>query len=195
MAFELPALPYARDALVPHMSPETFDYHYAKHHQAYLTRLNQLVDGTPEAGKSLEEIIRTSAGVLFNQAAQVWNHTFFWSCLKPGGGGTPTGALADAINRDFGSFEAFKEKFATATAGQFGSGWGWLVVKDGRLEVMTTSNADLPMKHGATALFTIDVWEHAYYIDYRNDRVRFIKTILENLANWDFAAQNLASAS
>ena len=195
MAFELPALPYARDALVPHMSPETFDYHYAKHHQAYLTRLNQLVDGTPDASKSLEEIIRSSSGVLFNQAAQVWNHTFFWSCLKPGGGGAPTGALADAINRDFGSFEAFKDKFATATAGQFGSGWGWLVVKDGRLEVMTTSNADLPMKHGATALFTIDVWEHAYYIDYRNDRVRFIKTILESLANWDFAAQNLASAS
>jgi Fe-Mn family superoxide dismutase len=195
MAFELPALPYARDALMPHMSPETFDYHYAKHHQAYLTRLNQLVDGTPDASKSLEEIIRSSSGVLFNQAAQVWNHTFFWSCLKPGGGGAPTGALADAINRDFGSFEAFKDKFATATAGQFGSGWGWLVVKDGRLEVMTTSNADLPMKHGATALFTIDVWEHAYYIDYRNDRVRFIKTILESLANWDFAAQNLASAS
>jgi Fe-Mn family superoxide dismutase len=195
MAFELPALPYARDALVPHMSPETFDYHYAKHHQAYLTRLNQLVDGTPDASKSLEDIIRTSSGVLFNQAAQVWNHTFFWSCLKPGGGGTPTGALADAITRDFGSFEAFKEKFATATAGQFGSGWGWLVVKDGRLEVMTTSNADLPMKHGATALFTIDVWEHAYYIDYRNDRVRFIKTILENLANWEFAAANLAAAN
>ena len=195
MAFELPALPYARDALMPHMSPETFDYHYAKHHQAYLTRLNQLVDGTPDASKSLEEIIRSSSGVLFNQAAQVWNHTFFWSCLKPGGGGAPTGALADAINRDFGSFEAFKDKFATATAGQFGSGWGWLVVKDGRLEVMTTSNADLPMKHGATALFTIDVWEHAYYIDSRNDRVRFIKTILETLATWDFAAQNLASAS
>lgn len=194
MAFELPQLPYAKDALAPHMSAETFDYHYGKHHQAYVTKLNQLTEGTEMASKSLEAIILESSGGLFNQAAQVWNHTFFWHCLKPGGGGTPSGALAAAIDRDFGSFDAFKEKFAATAAGQFGSGWGWLVVKDGKLDVMATANADTPMKHGATALFTVDVWEHAYYVDYRNDRGRFIKTILENLANWDFAAENFAKA-
>jgi Fe-Mn family superoxide dismutase len=194
MAFELPQLPYAKDALAPYMSAETFDYHYGKHHQAYVTKLNQLTEGTEMASKSLEAIILESSGGLFNQAAQVWNHTFFWHCLKPGGGGAPSGALAAAIDRDFGSFDAFKEKFAATAAGQFGSGWGWLVVKDGKLDVMATANADTPMKHGATALFTVDVWEHAYYVDYRNDRGRFIKTILENLANWDFAAENLAKA-
>lgn len=194
MAFELPQLPYAKDALAPYMSAETFDYHYGKHHQAYITKLNQLTEGTETASKSLEAIIMESSGGLFNQAAQVWNHTFFWHCLKPGGGGAPTGALAAAIDRDFGSFDAFKEKFAATAAGQFGSGWGWLVVKDGKLDVMATANADTPMKHGATALFTVDVWEHAYYVDYRNDRGRFIKTILENLANWDFVAENLAKA-
>jgi Fe-Mn family superoxide dismutase len=193
MAFELPQLPYARDALLPFMSVETFDYHYAKHHQAYVTNLNKLTAGTDNESKSLEDIIMSSSGGLFNNAAQVWNHTFFWNCLKPGGGGAPTGALAAAIERDFGSFEAFKEKFSATAAGQFGSGWGWLVAKDGKLELMATSNADLPMKHGATAIFTVDVWEHAYYIDYRNDRAKFIKTILENLANWDFAAQNFAA--
>jgi Fe-Mn family superoxide dismutase len=191
MAFELPTLPYAKDALVPHMSPETFDYHYSKHHQAYVTNLNNLVQGTDKAEKSLNDIIMSASGGLFNNAAQVWNHTFFWNCLKPGGGGAPTGALADAITRDFGSFDAFKDKFAATAAGQFGSGWGWLVQRDGKLEVMGTANADLPMKHGATALFTVDVWEHAYYIDYRNDRKKFITSVLDNLANWDFAGSHL----
>jgi len=195
MAFELPKLPYAKDALAPFMSAETFDYHHGKHHQAYINKLNQLVAGTDLESKSLEEIIKTSSGVLFNQAAQVWNHTFFWNCMKPAGGGVPTGDLAAAITRDFGSFDSFVEKFAATAAGQFGSGWGWLVVKDGKLDVMSTANADLPMAHGATALFTVDVWEHAYYVDYRNDRGRFIKTIIENLANWDFVAANLKKAS
>lgn len=193
MAFELPTLPYAKDALVPYMSPETFDYHYSKHHQAYVTNLNKLVAGTDNEGKSLEDIIMSASGGLFNNAAQVWNHTFFWNCLKPGGGGEPTGALADAINRDFGSFQAFKEKFAATTAGQFGSGWGWLVEKGGKLELMATANADLPMKHGAKALFTVDVWEHAYYVDYRNDRAKFINTVVDKLANWDFVAANFGA--
>jgi len=193
MAFELPQLPYAKDALVPFMSPETFDYHYGKHHNAYVTNLNKLVAGTENEGKALEDIIMAAGpGGLFNNSAQVWNHTFFWSCLKPGGGGEPTGDLADAIVRDFGSFQAFRDKFAATAAGQFGSGWGWLVQKDGKLEVMATANADLPMKHGAKALFTVDVWEHAYYIDYRNDRAKFIATVVDKLANWEFAASHLA---
>jgi len=194
MAFELPTLPYAKDALVPHMSPETFDYHYAKHHQAYVNNLNKLVAGTENESKSLEEIIMSSSGGLFNNAAQVWNHTFFWNCLSPDGGGLPHGELATAIDRDFGSFSAFRDKFAATAAGQFGSGWGWLVVKDGKLEIMATANADLPMKHGATALFTVDVWEHAYYVDYRNDRAKFIATVISSLANWDFVSQNLKNA-
>lgn len=194
MAFELPTLPYAKDALVPHMSPETFDYHYAKHHQAYVNNLNKLVAGTENESKSLEEIIMNSSGGLFNNAAQVWNHTFFWNCLSPSGGGLPTGELATAIDRDFGSFSAFRDKFAATAAGQFGSGWGWLVLKDGKLDVMATANADLPMKHGATALFTVDVWEHAYYVDYRNDRAKFIATVVSSLANWYFVATNLKNA-
>jgi len=192
MTFELPKLPYAKDALVPYMSAETFDYHYSKHHNAYVNNLNKLVAGTENESKSLEEIILAApAGGLFNNAAQVWNHTFFWSCLTPGGGGEPKGDLADAITRDFGSFAAFKEKFAATAAGQFGSGWGWLIQKDGKLEVIGTANADLPMKHGAKAIFTVDVWEHAYYIDYRNERPKFIATVIDKLANWDFAASNL----
>jgi Fe-Mn family superoxide dismutase len=194
MAFELPPLPYGKDALVPHMSPETFDYHYAKHHQAYVNNLNKLVAGTDNESKSLEEIIMSSSGGLFNNAAQVWNHTFFWNCLSPSGGGLPHGELATAIDRDFGSFSAFRDKFAATAAGQFGSGWGWLVMKDGKLDVMATSNADLPMKHGATALFTVDVWEHAYYVDYRNDRAKFIASVISSLANWDFVAANLKKA-
>lgn len=192
MTFELPPLPYAKDALTPYMSAETFDFHYGKHHAAYVNNLNKLVAGTDNASKSLEEIIASvSSGPLFNNSAQVWNHTFFWNCLKPGGGGEPTGELADAIVRDFGSFAAFKEKFAATAAGQFGSGWGWLVSKGGKLEVMATANADTPSKHGATALFTVDVWEHAYYVDYRNDRAKFIATVVDKLANWDFATENL----
>ena len=192
MTFELPKLAYAQDALEPYMSAETFAFHYGKHHAAYVNNLNKLVAGTPNAEKSLEAIIMESSGGLFNNAAQTWNHTFFWSCLKPNGGGLPTGALAAAIDSDFGSFDAFKAQFAANAAGQFGSGWGWLVEKDGKLSLMATANADLPMKHGAKALFTVDVWEHAYYVDYRNDRAKFIATIVDKLANWDFVAANLA---
>ncbi|MCP3102576.1 superoxide dismutase [Myxococcus sp. K15C18031901] len=195
MAFTLPELPYKKDALAPHMSAETLEFHHGKHHAAYVNNLNKLLDGKPEAAKSLEEIILSSDGGVFNNAAQVWNHTFFWNCMKPNGGGEPKGDLADAIKRDFGSFEKFKEEFSTAAATQFGSGWAWLVQgKDGKLAVTKTPNADLPMKHGQKALLTIDVWEHAYYIDYRNLRPKFIETFLTSLVNWDFVAQNLKGA-
>lgn len=192
MPFELPPLPYAKDALAPHMSAETFDYHHGKHHNAYVTNLNKLTEGKPEAKKSLEELIKTTEGGLFNNAAQVWNHTFFWNCMKKGGGGEPKGKLADAIKKDFGSFDEFKKQFTEAATTQFGSGWAWLVKgKDGKLKVMKTSNADTPVRTGETALLTIDVWEHAYYVDHRNARPKFIETFLGHLANWDFAAKNL----
>ena len=190
MAFTLPELPFAKDALAPHMSAETLEFHHGKHHQAYVTNLNKLIEGKPEANKSLEEIILSSDGGVFNNAAQVWNHTFFWNCMKPNGGGEPTGELAEAIKRDFGSFDAFSEQFANAAATQFGSGWAWLVKDGDKLKVVKTANADLPMKHGQKALLTIDVWEHAYYIDYRNARPKFIDTFLKHLVNWDFVAQN-----
>jgi Fe-Mn family superoxide dismutase len=195
MSFELPPLPYAQDALEPLMSARTLSFHYGKHHAGYVKKLNAAIEGTDNATKSLEEIIMSASGGLFNNAAQVWNHTFFWSCLKPNGGGAPTGDLADAINRDFGSFDEFKKQFAAAAGGQFGSGWGWLVLDGGKLKVVSTGNADLPMKHGQTALFTVDVWEHAYYLDYQNARPDFINTILDKLANWDFVAKNLAEAN
>ena len=191
MSFELPPLPYAKDALAPHMSAETFDYHYGKHHQAYVNKLNELTEGKPEANKSLEEIIRTSEGGLFNQAGQVWNHTCFWNSMKPGGGGQPTGDLADAIKRDFGGLDKFKDEFAKAAAGRFGSGWAWLILDGGKLKITTTSNADTPVKDNKTVLFNLDVWEHAYYIDYRNARPKFISAFLDHLVNWDFAAENL----
>ena len=193
MSFELPALPYAKDALAPHISAETLEYHYGKHHQAYVTNLNNLIKGTAFEGKSLEEIVRTSEGGVFNNAAQVWNHTFYWNSMSPNGGGAPTGAVADAIDGAFGSYDDFKAKFAEAATTQFGSGWAWLVDNGSGLEIMKTSNADLPMKHGAKALLTIDVWEHAYYIDFRNARPKYIDTYLDHLVNWDFVAQNLAS--
>ncbi|MFY1826823.1 superoxide dismutase [Myxococcus fulvus] len=191
MAFTLPPLPYAHDALAPHMSKETLEYHHDKHHQTYVTNLNKLLDGKAEASKSLEEIILSSDGGVFNNAAQVWNHTFFWNCMKPKGGGLPTGELLAAINRDFGSFDKFKEEFSTAATTQFGSGWAWLVLDKDKLAITKTSNADLPMKHGQKALLTIDVWEHAYYIDFRNARPKFIETFLTHLVNWDFVADNL----
>lgn len=191
MSFELPQLPYDKSALEPYMSSETFDYHYGKHHAAYVTNLNKAVEGTPNKNKSLEEIIMSSDGGLFNNAAQHWNHSFFWKCMAPNAGGSPSGALADAITRDFGSFDQFKTQFATAATSQFGSGWAWLVQDQGKLKITSTSNADLPMKHGQKALFTVDVWEHAYYIDYRNARPKFVETVLEKLANWQFAAANL----
>jgi Fe-Mn family superoxide dismutase len=194
MAFELPQLPYAKDALVPHMSAETFEYHYGKHHAAYVNNLNAAVKDKPEEKKSLEEIILSSDGPLFNNSAQVWNHTFFWHCMKPQGGGKPAGDLAQALERDFGGFDKFREQFVQAAVKQFGSGWAWLVSEGGKLKITSTANADLPMKHNQTALFTVDVWEHAYYIDYRNLRQKFVETIVDNLANWDFAGENLKKA-
>ena len=192
MPFTLPPLPYDKGALAPHISAETLDFHYGKHHQAYVTNLNKLLEGKPEASKSLEEIVLSSEGGVFNNAAQVWNHTFYWHSLKPQGGGAPTGDLAAAITRDFGSVEKFGEEFTAAATTQFGSGWAWLVLgKDKKLAVTKTSNADLPLKHGQTPLLTIDVWEHAYYIDYRNARPKYIETFLTSLANWDFALENL----
>ncbi len=195
MAFTLTPLPYDKNALAPHISAETLDFHHGKHHQAYVTNLNKALEGKPEANKNLEEVILASDGPVFNNAAQVWNHTFYWSSMKPNGGGQPTGDLADAIKRDFGSFEKFSEAFSNAAATQFGSGWAWLVLgKDKKLAVTKTPNADLPLKHGEKALLTIDVWEHAYYIDYRNARPKYIETFLKSLANWDFALENLKKA-
>jgi len=195
MAFTLPALPYDKAALAPHISAETLEFHHGKHHQAYVTNLNKLLEGKPEASKSLEEIVLSSEGGVFNNAAQVWNHTFYWQSMKPQGGGAPTGDLAAAITRDFGSVEKFGEEFTAAATTQFGSGWAWLVLgKDKKLSVTKTGNADLPLKHGQTPLLTIDVWEHAYYIDYRNARPKYIETFLKSLVNWDFALANLKKA-
>ncbi len=193
MAFELPALPYAENALAPHISAETIEYHYGKHHKTYVDNLNKAVDGTPDADASLESIIMKAEGPLFNNAAQVWNHTFFWNGLAPSGGGQPTGAAADRIASDLGGYDAFRAQLTDAGLTQFGSGWAWLVEQDGKLAIMKTPNADLPMKHGAKALWTIDVWEHAYYIDYRNARAKFIDVVLDSLINWDFVNANLAS--
>lgn len=190
MAFELPALPFEKNALEPHISAETLEYHYGKHHQAYVTKLNDLTDGTADANKSLEEIIKSSSGGLFNQAAQVWNHTFYWHCLSPNGGGEPSGALGEAISAKFGSFDKFKAEFSTKAAGNFGSGWTWLIkTDDGGVDIVNTDDADTPIAHGQTPLLTIDVWEHAYYIDYRNARPKYLEAVW-NLINWDFVAQN-----
>jgi Fe-Mn family superoxide dismutase len=195
MPFSLPPLPYDKNALAPHISAETLEYHHGKHHQAYVTNLNKLTEGKPEASKPLDDVILASEGPVFNNAAQIWNHTFYWSSMKPGGGGQPAGELADAIKRDFGSIEKFTEEFTNAAATQFGSGWAWLVIgKDKKLSVTKTGNADLPMKHGQKALLTIDVWEHAYYIDYRNARPKYIEVFLKSLVNWDFALGNLKKA-
>lgn len=194
MAFSLPELPYAKDALAPHISAETLDFHHGKHHNTYVTKLNGLVEGTDKASSSLEDIITSSDGGLFNQAAQVWNHTFYWHCMKPNGGGAPIGALATAIDGAFGGFDAFKNEFADAAATQFGSGWAWLAIKDGKLAVTKTANADTPLAHGQKPLLTIDVWEHAYYIDFRNARPNYISTFLDHLVNWDYVAENLAKA-
>ena len=192
MAFELPPLPYEKNALEPHMSAETLDFHHGKHHNTYVTNLNNLVPGTEYEGKDLETIIKTSSGGILNNAAQVWNHTFFRNCLSPNGGGEPTGELAEAINKAFGSLENFKEEFSKASVTTFGSGWGWLVKKsDGSLAVVSTSNANNPMTEGHTPLLTCDVWEHAYYIDYRNARPKFVEAFW-NIVNWDFVAKNFA---
>lgn len=194
MPFTLPELPYSKDALAPHITAETLEFHHGKHHNAYVVNLNKLLEGKPEADKSLEDIIMSSEAGVFNNAAQIWNHTFYWHSMKPNGGGQPTGDLLAAINRDFGSFDKFKEEFTTAATTQFGSGWAWLVVEGGKLKVTKTSNADLPMKHGQKALLTLDVWEHAYYIDFRNLRPKYIETFFSSLVNWDFAAENLKKA-
>ncbi len=192
MAHELPALPYAQDALEPHISAETLEYHYGKHHQTYVTNLNNLIEDSEFADASLEEIIMKASGGLFNNAAQVWNHTFYWNCLTPNGGGEPSGDLLAAINSTFGSFDEFKQQFATSCATNFGSGWTWLVKNsDGSIEIVHTSNAGSPLTTGQTPLLTCDVWEHAYYIDYRNARPKYVEHFW-NLVNWDFVAKNFA---
>ena len=193
MAFELPALPYAQNALQPHISAETLEFHYGKHHKTYVDKLNGLVDGTDLAGKSLEEVVRASQGPVFNNAAQVWNHTFYWHCLSPNGGGEAKGAAARAIDSAFGSFAAFKEQFTNSAVNNFGSGWTWLVKgADGKLAIVNTGNAATPLTDKALVpLLTVDVWEHAYYIDYRNARPKYMEAFWA-LVNWDFVNANLA---
>ncbi len=191
MAIELPPLPYARDALEPHISAETIDYHYGKHHQTYVTNLNNQIKGTELEDAPLETIVRKAQGGMFNNAAQVWNHNFYWLCLSPNGGGAPTGKLAEAIDKAFGSFDAFKEEFTKLSIGTFGSGWGWLVQRpDGALGLVSTSNAGTPITGDDTPLLTCDVWEHAYYIDYRNARPKYLEHFW-NLVNWEFVAGRL----
>jgi Fe-Mn family superoxide dismutase len=199
MTHQLPALPYDLDALEPHISRQTLEFHYGKHHAGYVTNLNKLLEGTDLDGKGLEEVIQAVAGDpskagIFNNSAQVWNHSFYWQGLKAGGGGAPAGALAEKIAADFGSYDAFVEQFKAAGATQFGSGWAWLVLDGGTLKITKTANADLPLAHGQTALLTMDVWEHAYYLDYQNRRPDYITTFLDKLVNWDFVAANLAAA-
>ncbi|OZB14283.1 MAG: superoxide dismutase [Fe] [Hyphomonas sp. 34-62-18] len=200
MAFTLPELPYARNALAPHISEETLNFHYGKHHQAYVTNLNGLVEGTDLAGKSLEEVIKISAADkskagIFNNSAQVWNHTFYWHSMKPNGGGKPHGKVADLIERDLGGYDNFVKEFKQAGATQFGSGWAWLSYKGGKLVISKTPNAETPLtEEGTTPLMTMDVWEHAYYLDYQNRRPDYIDTFLNSLVNWDFVNQNLADA-
>jgi Fe-Mn family superoxide dismutase len=192
MAIELPALPYARDALAPHISAETIDYHYGKHHQTYVTNLNNLIKGTEFENLDLLAIIKKSQGGMFNNAAQIWNHTFYWNSLSPKGGGEPSGKLADAIKKTFGSFTQFKDDFSKTAVGTFGSGWAWLVQRaDGGLGLVSTSNAATPITGSDRPLLTCDVWEHAYYIDYRNARPKYVEAFW-NLANWEFAASQMA---
>jgi Fe-Mn family superoxide dismutase len=194
MKFELAPLPFAIDALAPAMSQETLEYHYGKHHTGYMNKLKAALEGTPEAEKSLEDIIKSASGGVFNNAAQVYNHSFFWNSLKPGGGGDPTGDVAALIDRDFGSAAAFREQWQSAGGAQFGSGWVWLVLDGGKAKIVTTSNAGNPLTTSATPLLTCDVWEHAYYIDYRNARPGFLAAFTDKLLNWDFVAANLKKA-
>ena len=193
MEHKLPALPYAKDALAPHISAETIEYHYGKHHATYVANLNKLIPGTEFENMTLEEIVKKATGGIFNNAAQTWNHTFYWNSLAPNGGGEPTGALANAINKSFGSFAAFKEKFAATAVGTFGSGWAWLIKNaDGALTIESTSNAGTPLKDGKHALLTCDVWEHAYYIDYRNARATYVEAFWK-IVSWKFAETNFSS--
>ncbi|MBD1996682.1 superoxide dismutase [Leptolyngbya sp. FACHB-541] len=199
MAYELPPLPYDYEALAPHVSSDTLKFHHDKHHAAYVTNFNKMVEGTELASQSIEEVIKATYGDssktgIFNNAAQAWNHTFYWNCMKPNGGGTPTGALADKINADFGSFDKFKEEFLAAGGTQFGSGWAWLVLDKGTLKVTKTSNAENPIALGQTPLLTMDVWEHAYYLDYQNRRPDYAKTFVDSLINWDYVAEQFAAA-
>lgn len=199
MAIELPNLPYERNALAPHISEETLNFHYGKHHNAYVVNLNKLITGTELEGKELEEIIKISAkdptkAGIFNNSAQVWNHTFYWNSMSPNGGGKPSGEVLAKIEESFGSYEKFVEEFKTAGATQFGSGWAWLVLENGKLKVTKTENAKTPLTSDATPLLTMDVWEHAYYLDFQNARPSYIDTFLEKLVNWDFVAQNLKNA-
>lgn len=189
----LPPLPYARDALVPHASAETLEYHYGKHHNAYVVNLNSLQVGTEFENMALEEVVKKASGGIYNNAAQIWNHTFFWNCMKPNGGGAPSGALAQAMDAKWGSLDAFKQAFAKSAVGNFGAGWTWLVKKsDGGLDIVNMGAAGTPLTTGDTAILTLDVWEHAYYIDYRNQRPKFVEAFLNHLVNWDFAAKNFA---
>lgn len=191
MEHTLPALPYAKDALAPHLSEETLEFHYGKHHNAYVTNLNKLIVGTEFENSALEDIVKSASGGIYNNAAQIWNHTFFWNCLKPSGGGAPSGALADAINAKWGSYDDFKSAFQASAVGNFGSGWTWLVKKaDGTVDIVNMGAAGTPLTTGDTPLLCIDVWEHAYYIDFRNARPKFVETFLSSLVNWDFASTN-----
>jgi len=197
MAFTLPDLPFAKDALGPHMSAETLEFHHGKHHKAYVTKVNELLGDTDLEGASLIEVIRAAHErkdkKLFNNAAQIWNHSFFWRCLAPEGATRPSGKLRDMIGSDFGGEQALLDKLASESANHFASGWGWLILNNGKLEVTSLHDADTPVAHGITPLLTVDVWEHAYYIDYRNERPRYVKSVLENIINWDFVAENLDS--
>jgi len=196
MTFELPKLPYNHSDLEPHISAKTLEFHYGKHHQTYVTNLNNFTAGTPMASLSLEDVILQTANTndavgIFNNAAQVWNHTFYWNCMRPNGGGDPSGILKERLEADFGGLESFKQEFHQAAITQFGSGWAWLVEDQGKLAILKTGNADLPMAHGKKALLTCDVWEHAYYLDYQNRRPDYVKTFLDALVNWDFVASQL----
>jgi superoxide dismutase, Fe-Mn family len=196
MTIQLPDLPYAKDALAPHISAKTLEFHHDKHHAAYVTNTNKFIAGTELADKSLGEIVKAAAAApdkkaLFNNAAQVWNHTFLWNSMTPNGGGKPTGEIAERMQQDFGGFDTFAEKFSAAAVGQFGSGWAWLVLDGGKLKIEATANADTPMAHGRTPLLTCDVWEHAYYLDFQNRRPDYVKTFLDHLVNWSFANANL----
>ena len=190
MEYKLPPLPYAMDALEPAMSKETLEYHYGKHHRAYVKELNNLIKGSEFENATLEQVIRDSSGPLFNNAAQTWNHTFFWNCMAPRGGGEPTGALAEAMNDKWGSYAQFKEAFSKSAISNFGSGWTWLVVRSDGVDIVNTDDADNPMTQGDEPLLTLDVWEHAYYLDYRNERPKFVEAFFKNLVNWNFALRN-----
>jgi Fe-Mn family superoxide dismutase len=197
MAIALPNLPFEKNALAPHISERTIEFHYGKHHNAYVVNTNKLIEGTDLSGQDLETIIKktskdASKTSIFNNAAQVWNHSFYWNCIKPGGGGVPSGAIAKKIDSDFGGYDKFVEQFKNAGVTQFGSGWAWLVLKEGRLEIMKTLNADTPLAHGLKVLLTVDVWEHAYYLDYQNRRPDYLGAFIEHLINWDFVNSLMA---